>query len=35
MRVASIGIPWIGSGEVGNAALMLVREVSRAEMVKY
>jgi hypothetical protein len=28
------GIPWIGSGEVGKAAFMLVREVSvRADMV--
>jgi hypothetical protein len=30
----SIGIPWIGSGAVGKAAFMLVREVFvRADMV--
>ncbi len=28
MSDASVGIPWIGSGAVGNAAFMLVREVS-------
>jgi hypothetical protein len=34
MSDASVGIPWIGSGAVGNAALMLVREVSiRVDMV--
>ena len=31
---ASIGIPWIGSGAVGKAAFMLVREASvRVDMV--
>jgi hypothetical protein len=31
---ASVRIPWIGSGAVGNAAFMLVREVSvRVAMV--
>ncbi len=34
MSYASVGIPWIGSGAVGNAAFMLVREVSvRVAMV--
>ncbi len=34
MSDASVGIPWIGSGAVGNAAFMLVREVSvRVDMV--
>ncbi len=34
MSDGSVGIPWIGSGEVGNAAFMLVREVSvRVAMV--
>ncbi len=28
IRDARVGIPWIGSGAVGNAAFMLVREVS-------
>ncbi len=30
-----MGIPWTGSGAVGNAVFMLVREVSvRADMLK-
>jgi hypothetical protein len=34
MSDVSVGIPWIGSGAVGNAAFMLVREVSvRVAMV--
>jgi hypothetical protein len=34
IRDASVGIPWIGSGAVGKAAFMLVREVSvRLDMV--
>ena len=28
IRYTSAGIPWIGSGAAGNAAFMLVREVS-------
>ncbi len=36
IRRARVGIPWIGSGAVGKAAFMLVREVSvRADMVNY
>jgi hypothetical protein len=31
IRNASLGIPWIGSGAVGKAAFMLVREVSVRE----
>jgi hypothetical protein len=34
IRDARVGIPWIGSGAVGKAAFILVREVSiRADMV--
>jgi hypothetical protein len=34
IRDARVGIPWIGTGAVGKAAFMLVREVSiRADMV--
>ncbi len=34
IRDTRVGIPWIGSGAVGKAAFMLVREVSvRADMV--
>jgi hypothetical protein len=34
IRDMSVGIPWIGSGAVEKAAIMLVREVSvRADMV--
>jgi hypothetical protein len=34
IRDARVGSPWIGSGVVGKAAFMLVREVSvRADMV--
>ncbi len=34
MSDTSVGIPWIGFGAVGNAAFMLVREVSiRVAMV--
>ncbi len=28
MSDASVGIPWMGSGAVGKAAFMLVREIS-------
>ncbi len=34
IRGRSVGIPWIGSGAVGKAAFMLVREASvRVDMV--
>jgi hypothetical protein len=31
IRDASLGIPWIGSGAAGEAAFMIVREVSVRE----